>query len=116
MTIRSSYIIFFTLDITSTFPANLQHPFSTIILSCTTQNFIPISFHWYRNGTEIIDGQDFVTILTLGMTSQLTLTYTNYIDNSTYYRCLATNNISHVISDPSADGQVFEDWTVICKL
>ena len=85
------------------------------MLRCTTRNFNPNNFHWYRNGTEIDNSSDMVSILTIGMTSQLTLNYTSYTDNSTYYRCLATNNISHIISVPAADGQVFEDWTVRCK-
>jgi len=84
------------------------------VFSCTARNFNPISFHWYRHGTEIFNSPNLITILTIGLTSQITLSYTNYIDNSTYYRCQATNNISHVISI-AADEKVYADWQVRCE-
>lgn len=105
----------FLTDIKSQFPSSTQHPFQRIVLECEAINFIPNSFHWYRNGTEILNGQEFVSISSFdsGHLSRLNLSYDDYADNSTWYRCLATNNVSHM-SVPEADGQVFADWPVRC--
>ena len=98
----------------SRFPSSTQNPYQNITLECEV-NFIPNSFHWYRNGTEIFNNQNFgsITSYNNGSISRLLLLYEDVADNSTWYRCLATNNVTHSVPS-DADGQVFADWPVSC--